>query len=212
MKLCIALTKGRLEEQCLDYLEQRAFDVTPLIEKGRKLCVETDHFKVFFAKGVDVATYVENGIADLGIVGEDILTEYQPDVFNLIGLPFGICRMALAGIPTEEAPEGKRTIATKYPNIARSFFQEKGESVDLVKLEGSVELAPLLGLADDIVDIVETGTTLRENGLVVKEEFMRFSARCIANRSSLKVKRSLMLPFIEAIDKESEPRHVSSNL
>ncbi|GGH76957.1 ATP phosphoribosyltransferase [Pullulanibacillus pueri] len=201
MKICLALTKGRLETQCLDYLKQLSFDVDPLIEKGRRLCVETDQFKVFFAKGVDVATYVENGIADLGIVGEDILMEYQPDVYNLLPLPFGKCRMALAGIPKEKELNRKYRIATKYPKIARDFFQEKGESVDLVKLEGSVELAPLLGLADDIVDIVETGTTLKENGLVVKEEITTFTARCIANRSSLKVKRSVIMPFVESLGK-----------
>ena len=202
MKICMALTKGRLEKQCLNYLQSLSYDMTPLVEKGRKLCVETDQFKVIFAKGVDVATYVENGIADIGIVGEDILMEYQPDVYNLLPLPFGKCRMALAGIPNDEKLIQKRRIATKYPNIARGFFQQKGESVDLIKLEGSVELAPLLGLADDIVDIVETGTTLKENGLVVKEAFLQFSARCIANRNSLKVKRSVIMPFIETIGTE----------
>ncbi|MCT2536369.1 ATP phosphoribosyltransferase [Aquibacillus koreensis] len=201
MKPCIALTKGRIEKQFLEFFQSLNYDIEPLINKGRKLRVETDDFQFVFAKGVDVTTYVEHGIADLGIVGEDILAEFQPDVYNLLPLPFGNCRMALAVEEGKEWPERKRCIASKYTNITKAFFKEKGESVDIVKLEGSVELAPILGLADGIVDIVETGNTLKENGLIVKESFMEFSARCIANRSSLKIKRDLLAPVIEALQK-----------
>ncbi|MBS4220371.1 ATP phosphoribosyltransferase [Bacillus sp. FJAT-49711] len=198
MKPVIALTKGRLEKQFTQFLKDRDYDVNPLLDKGRKLQVETDHFCAIFAKGIDVATYVEYGIADLGIVGEDILLEVQPDVFDLLPLPFGKCRFAIAGEPSNLTPLRKQRIATKYPNITTKYFRDQGKSVDIVKLEGSVELAPLLGLADDIVDIVETGNTLKENGLVVKEEMLTISARLIANRNSLKLKRSILTPLIDS--------------
>jgi ATP phosphoribosyltransferase len=202
VKPCIGLTKGRLEEQFLEYFQSFSFDIKPLVEKGRKLSVETDQFKFIFAKGVDVATYVEYGIADIGIVGEDILLEYQPDVFDLLPLSFGQCRFALATKAGKVSPQRKKMIATKYPNVTINYFRAKGESVDIVKLEGSVELAPVLGLADAIVDIVETGTTLKENGLVIEEEIQSLSARCIANRSALKVKREQLKPLIELFQKK----------
>ena len=201
MKPVIALTKGRVEKQFLEYFKSLDYDIEPLINKGRKLRVDTDEFQFVFAKGVDVTTYVEHGIADLGIVGEDILMEFQPDVYNLLPLPFGRCRMVLAVEEGKEWPNRKRRIASKYTNITKEFFRQKGESVDIFKLEGSVELAPILGLADGIVDIVETGTTLKENGLVIKEEFQHYSARCIANRSSLKLKRDVLTPVIESFQK-----------
>jgi len=202
LTISIALTKGRVEKQFLQYLQSRGFDVGPLIEKGRKLLVETDEFTCIFVKGWDVATYVEYGICDLGIVGEDILAETRPDVFDLMPLPFGKCRFALAGKPESIRHNRKRRIATKYPNVTQRFFREKGESVDIVKLEGSVELAPIVGLADAIVDIVETGTTLKENGLVVIEEIQLITARLIANRSALKIKKQSIQPFIEKLHGE----------
>ncbi|WP_018934001.1 ATP phosphoribosyltransferase [Gracilibacillus lacisalsi] len=197
MKPVIALTKGRLEKQFLKFFEGLGYEVEPLLEKGRKLQIETEEFSFFFAKGVDVTTYVENGIADIGVVGGDILIEHQPDVFNLFPLPFGHCRMALATKRDYQWPEQKKRIASTFTNITKTYFKEKGESVDIIKLEGSVELAPILGLADAIVDIVETGTTLKENGLVIEDEFLSFSARLIANRSSLKIKRDQLVPVIE---------------
>jgi ATP phosphoribosyltransferase len=198
VKPVMALTKGRLEKQFLNFLESLDYDIRPLKEKGRKLQVETDHFYAVFAKGVDVATYVEHGIADIGIVGEDILLEFEPDVYDLLPLPFGKCRLAVAGEPIIKDRFAKQRIATKFPNITTKYFREKGKSVDIVKLEGSVELAPLLGLADDIVDIVETGNTLRENGLIIKEEMLSISARLIANRNSLKLKKAILAPIIDS--------------
>lgn len=202
MKPTIALTKGRLEKQFLSFLQSKGYDTTPLTDKGRKLKIETDQFYAVFAKGVDVATYVEHGIADLGIVGEDILLEFQPDVFDLLPLPFGKCRLAIAGKPDDGSSTGKQRIATKFENITLKYFRDKGTSVDIVKLEGSVELAPILGLADNIVDIVETGNTLRENGLVVKGDIMTISARCIANRNSLKLKKAELAPLIDSFRTE----------
>ncbi|HLU23174.1 MAG TPA: ATP phosphoribosyltransferase [Bacillaceae bacterium] len=206
MKPVIALTKGRLEKQFTEFLKSNGYDVAPLLDKGRRLQVETDDFFAVFAKGIDVTTYVEYGIADLGIVGADILLEVQPDVFDLLPLPFGKCRFAVAGLPSSEVSGGKQRIATKYPNIATKYFREQGKSIDIVKLEGSVELAPLLGLADDIVDIVETGSTLKENGLIVKEEMFSLSARCIANRNSLKLKKSILAPIIDSFRMEEVAR------
>ncbi len=202
MKPVIALTKGRVEKQFLAYLEERGVDSTPLVEKGRKLSVETDQAIYFFAKGVDVTTYVQHGIADLGIVGGDIIAEFQPDVFNLFPLPFGACKMAVAAEKDKVWPDRKKRIASKYTNITKQYYLEKGESVDIIKLEGSVELAPLLGLADAIVDIVETGTTLKENGLEVIEDIQHFTARVIANRSSLKMKRNILQPYLSVLQEE----------
>ncbi|HHU20216.1 MAG TPA: ATP phosphoribosyltransferase [Bacilli bacterium] len=204
MKPVIALTKGRLENQFLTFFQSLDFEIKPLTEKGRKLRVETDQFEFIFAKGVDVTTYVQHGIADLGVVGGDILAEFQPDVYDLFPLPFGQCRMAVAKEKGKQWPEEKKTIASKYTNITKAFFKEKGESVDIIKLEGSVELAPILDLADGIVDIVETGTTLKENGLIVDEEFLHFSARLIANRSALKIKRKTLRPIIDLLKQKEE--------
>lgn len=199
MKPVIALTKGRLEKQFLDFFSSLGYEIKPLVEKGRKLRVETDQFEFIFAKGVDVTTYVQYGIADLGVVGGDILAEYQPDIYDLFPLPFGHCRMAVAKEKDKKWPTQKKTIASKYTKITKAFFKANGESVDIIKLEGSVELAPILGLADGIVDIVETGTTLKENGLIIDEEFLTFSARLIANRSSLKIKREELGVVIESL-------------
>lgn len=204
MKPVIALTKGRLENQFLTFFQSLNFDTKPLIKKGRKLRVETEQFEFIFAKGVDVTTYVQYGIADLGVVGGDILAEFQPDVYDLFPLPFGQCRMAVAKEKGKQWSEEKKTIASKYTNITKAFFKEKGESVDIIKLEGSVELAPILNLADGIVDIVETGTTLKENGLIVDEEFLHFSARLIANRSALKIKRKTLRPIIDLLNQKEE--------
>ncbi|MFB1049456.1 ATP phosphoribosyltransferase [Paraliobacillus sp. JSM ZJ581] len=204
MKPIIALTKGRLENQFIEFLESLDYEVDPILKKGRKLRIETEIFEFIFAKGPDVATYVEHGIADLGIVGGDILAEFHPDVFNLFPLPFGHCRMAVATEKGKVWSNKKKKIASKYTGITKEYFRNKDESVDIIKLEGSVELAPILGLADGIVDIVETGTTLKENGLVVQEEFFSFSARCIANRSSLKIKRDVLSPIIASFQKQED--------
>ncbi|KAB8138840.1 ATP phosphoribosyltransferase [Gracilibacillus oryzae] len=206
MKPVIALTKGRLEKQFLQFFQYLDFEAEPLLDKGRKLQIETEQFSFFFAKGVDVTTYVENGIADLGVVGGDTLIEHKPDVYNLFPLPFGQCRMALATKADYSWPDRKNRIASTFTNITKDYFREKGESVDIIRLEGSVELAPILGLADAIVDIVETGTTLKENGLVIQDEFLSFSARLIANRSSLKVKRDQLVPVIERFKEGAKQR------
>ncbi len=191
--LRIALTKGRLEKDTLGLFKRLGYDCSALENKGRKLILHIPdiNLDVVLAKAYDVITYVENGVCDLGVVGKDTIMEYSGSYFEVCDLGFGRCRFAVA------APKGKelytgynvKTIATKYPNVARSFFESKGMDLRIIKSEGSVELAPLLGLSDAIVDIVETGTTLKENGLEVIEDIAQISARLIVNPASAKLRQ-----------------------
>ena len=202
--LRIALTKGRLEKDTVGLLEKIGYDCTAVHEKGRKLILPVgDSIEVVLAKAADVITYVENGVCDLGVVGKDTIMEMNGKFFEMVDLGFGKCRFALAGKKGEDFYAGYdvKTIATKYPNVARGYFEKKNMDVDIVKIEGSVELAPLLGLSDAIVDIVETGTTLRENGLEVYEEIAPISARMIANMVSLKLRKNEIEALIDSIEK-----------
>ena len=186
----IALTKGRLEKDTVALFEKLGFDCTQLHNKGRKLILQVPdaNLEVVLAKAADVITYVEHGVCDLGVVGKDTIMEHGGSFFEITDLGFGRCRFALCG------PEGRdfyggyavKTIASKYPGVTRRFFAGKGMDIQIVKIEGSVELAPLLGLSDAIVDIVETGSTLRENGLAVLEEVCPLSARMVVNQVSMK--------------------------
>ena len=179
--LRIALTKGRLEKDTVGLLEKIGYDCTSVREKGRKLIlpIEDANAEVVLAKANDVITYVEHGVCDMGVVGKDTIMEMQGKFFELVDLGFGRCKFALAVKKGSDfySGFGVKTVATKYPNITRKFFEEKGMDVEIIKIEGSVELAPLLELADGIVDIVETGTTLKENGLEVIEDVCPVSAR-----------------------------------
>lgn len=190
----IALTKGRLEKDTVGLLESMGFDCTAVREKGRKLILPVPDagIEVVLAKANDVITYVEHGVCDMGVVGKDTIMEMKGKFFELIDLGFGRCKFALAAKKGCDfySGYGIKTIATKYPNVARSFFEKKGMDTDIIKIEGSVELAPILGLADGIVDIVETGTTLRENGLEVIEDVAPISARLIVNTVSLKMRQA----------------------
>ncbi len=202
--LRIALTKGRLEKDTVGLLEKIGYDCTAVHEKGRKLILPVgDSIEVVLAKAADVITYVENGVCDLGVVGKDTIMEMNGKFFEMVDLGFGKCRFALAGKKGEDFYAGYdvKTIATKYPNVARGYFEKKNMDVDIVKIEGSVELAPLLGLSDAIVDIVETGTTLKENGLEVYEEIAPISARMIANMVSLKLRKNEIEALIDSIEK-----------
>ena len=201
--LRIALTKGRLEKDTVSLLEKLGYDCTAVREKGRRLIlpIPDANLEVVLAKANDVITYVEHGVCDMGVVGKDTIIEMQGKFFELVDLGFGRCKFALA---TKKGSDfysgfGVKCIATKYPNVARRFFESKGMDVNIVKIEGSVELAPLLGLADGIVDIVETGTTLRENGLRVVTEFMPISARFIANKASYQFKHREMDEMLEKL-------------
>lgn len=189
----IALTKGRLEKDTVGLLEKIGFDCTSVREKGRKLIlpIPDANLEVVLAKANDVITYVEHGVCDMGVVGKDTIMEMGGSFFELVDLGFGKCRFALAAKKGSSFYGGYdiKTIATKYPNVARTYFETKGMDLEIVKIEGSVELAPLLELSDGIVDIVETGTTLKENGLEVIEDIAPISARLIVNTVSMKLRQ-----------------------
>ncbi len=203
--LRIALTKGRLEKDTVGLFEKIGFDCTAVREKGRKLILPIDdgRIEVVLAKANDVITYVEHGVCDMGVVGKDTIMEMQGKFFELADLGFGRCKFALATKKGQRfyGGYGVKTIATKYPNITRNHFESKGMDVEIVKIEGSVELAPLLELSDGIVDIVETGTTLKENGLEVIEDICPVSARLIVNMVSMKLRQQEIEKLVELIDK-----------
>lgn len=203
-KIRIALTKGRLENKTVDLLDKIGYDVSELRDKGRKLILSIpgEDIEVVLAKAADVITYVEHGVCDIGIVGKDTIMEYGGKFFEITDLGFGRCKFALAGKKGEDFYKGYgvKTVATKYPNVTRAYFEAKGMDVDIVKIEGSVELAPLVGLADGIVDIVETGTTLKENGLEVFEDVAPISARLIVNTVSMKLKQERIAKIVKQIE------------
>jgi len=202
----IALTKGRLEKDVVELFDRMGYDTVNLKEKGRKLflSIPDKNIEVVLAKAADVITYVEHGVCDAGIVGKDTIVESGGTFYEVLNLGFGKCKFALAVPKGSDFYGGYRTkrIATKYPKVASSYFESKGMDVEIIKLEGSVELAPLLSLADGIVDIVETGTTLRENGLEIIEEIRNISARLIVNVASMKLKKPEIDRLISDIQKK----------
>ena len=207
MTLHIALAKGRIHKQVMAYLQESGYDFPTYSEESRKLIFadRSGQLKVTLVKSPDVAVYVERGATDIGIVGKDVLVEecFCADVYEIADLNIGRCRMAVAGVAGNEPELTKRlTIGTKYPRIARQYFEKNHYSVDIVKLNGSVELAPLVGLADLIVDLVETGSTLKANGLEVRDYIMDFSARMICNPVAFKLQKR----EIEAICSVREKR------
>lgn len=199
----IALTKGRLEKDTVTLFEKIGFDCSELRDKGRRLIltIPDANLEVVLAKAADVLTYVENGVCDLGVVGKDTIMEYGGSFFELLDLGYGKCKFAVAAKKGFDFYSGysAKMIATKYPAVARAFFEGKGMDVETVRIEGSVELAPLLGLSDAIVDIVETGTTLKENGLVVVEEVADVSARLIVNTATMKMRKQEIDSLLEKI-------------
>lgn len=200
--LNIALPKGRLGEKAYGVLARAGYPCPEVLVDNRKLTFENEAAGVryFWVKPSDVAVYVERGATDLGIAGSDILTEYRPDVYELLDLRMGRCRMCVAG-PKDFTDDHAHTlrVATKFPSIARSYYNARSREIDLIHLNGSIELAPILGLSDVIVDIVETGKTLRENGLGVLDEIMPISARLIANKSSDKFKGAQIRCLMERV-------------
>ena len=187
----IALPKGRLGEKVYAMFAAAGYECPALLENSRKLIFENAEAGVryFWVKPSDVAIYVERGAADIGVAGKDILLEYQPDVFELLDLNLGKCRMAVAAM-REFYDDGQRTlrVATKFTNIAAQYYASKCRDIDIIKLNGSIEIAPILGLSDVIVDIVETGKTLQENNLEVKETILPISARLICNKAAFRFK------------------------
>lgn len=201
----IALPKGRLGEKVYGLLEKLGYGCPAVLENSRKLVFEDEEngVRYFWVKPSDVAIYVETGVADVGVVGKDILLEQNPDVYELLDLGFGKCRMAVAGKKGEILPLDKTIkVATKFPNIAKKYFSSKSREIDIIKLNGSIELAPILGMSDVIVDIVETGSTLRENDLEVYTDIVNISARFIANKTSFRFKTEEIELMKSKIEKE----------
>ena len=205
--LNVALPKGRLGEKVYAMFEKAGFPCPSIHENNRKLIFENAECGVryFWVKPSDVAIYVERGAADIGVAGKDILLEYAPDVYELLDLKTGVCRMAVA------APEGFRDdtsralkVATKFSNIASAHYAARGRDIDIIHLNGSIEIAPILGLSDVIVDIVETGTTLKENHLAVIETVVPISARLIANKASFKFKSAPIEKIVENLTRQTE--------
>lgn len=208
--LRIALTKGRLQDKSVELFEAMGLDCSPIKDPGRRLVHTIPNYplEAVLAKAPDVITYVEHGVCDLGIVGKDTILEQGKSFYEVLDLGFGKCRFALA---VKEGADfygtyKTRRVASKYPNVARAFFEKKGMDVDIIKIEGSVELAPILDLADAIVDIVETGSTLKANGLVPIEDVAQVSARLIVNTASMKLHKAAIDDFISRCERELERR------
>ncbi len=203
--LNVALPKGRLGEKVYAMFEAAGYPCPSIKENTRKLIFENEEKQVryFWVKPSDVSIYVERGAADIGVAGKDILLEYEPDVYELLDLNLGKCRMAVAA-PKDFYDDGEKTlkVATKFTNIAANYYNSIGRDIDIIKLNGSIEIAPILSLSDVIVDIVETGTTLKENDLEVKTEILPISARLIANKSSFKFKGKLIESVLKSIEKQ----------
>jgi ATP phosphoribosyltransferase len=205
MSISIALTKGRLEKETVKILDKANFDPSELKDKGRKLVFKDgkEDIKYFLVKAADSITYVEHGVADLGVVGKDTILESDNNCYEVLDLGFGKCGFIVASLPENDIFKkvGHIKIGTKYPKVAKEYFKNKGMDVEVIKIEGSVELAPILGLCDGIVDIMETGTTLKENGLVVLDRICEISARLIVNKASFKMKQNEIWEFIDKIKK-----------
>ena len=200
----VALPKGRLGDQVYDMFEEAGYECPEIKEDSRKLFFENKEkgIRFFWVKPSDVAVYVGRGAADIGIAGKDILLEHQPDVYELLDLNLGVCRMMVAAPERfRDNPELTLRVATKFPNIAARYYAGKSRDIDIIELHGSIELAPLLGLSDVIVDIVETGNTLKANGLVQIDEVLPISARLIANKANFKFKTKEIEQVTEALAK-----------
>ncbi|MBQ4527312.1 MAG: ATP phosphoribosyltransferase [Clostridia bacterium] len=205
--LNVALPKGRLGEKVYDMFEKAGFECPSIKETNRKLIFENPEkgVRYFWVKPSDVAIYVERGAADIGVAGKDILLEYEPDIYELLDLGFGKCRMAVAA-PNDfrDNPQQTLRVATKFSNIAKNYYASLGRDIDIIHLNGSIEIAPILGLSDVIVDIVETGTTLKENNLSVFETIVPISARFIANKASFKFKNEQITKIAQSLEQQIE--------
>ena len=205
--LNIALPKGRLGEKVYAMFEKAGLECPEIHEPGRKLIFENGEkgVRYFWVKPSDVAIYVERGAADIGVAGKDILLEYEPEVYELLDLNIGKCRMAVAAKnDVRDNPQKTLRVATKFGNCARIYYGSHGREIDIIHLNGSIEIAPILDLSDVIVDIVETGSTLRENNLRVFEEIFPISARLIANKTSFKFKNDRIVEAAKMLEGEVE--------
>lgn len=208
MSLSIALTKGRLEKQTVERLAAAGYGIEALKDKGRQLVFQDQvkDIRYFLVKANDCITYVNHGVADIGVVGKDTLLENMNETYELLDLKTGCCKFIVAGLKDKNPlmKFGHIKIGTKYPNVCREYFQKRGMDVEIIKIDGSVELAPILGLCDGIVDIMETGSTLRENGLVVFDTVCDLSARLIVNKASFKLKQAEISQLLEDLKKGME--------
>lgn len=198
----IALAKGRLADKTCALLGELGFDIKEVVSDSRKLVFtdEENAVSYFLVKPSDVSIYVERGVADIGVVGKDILLEYNPDVYELLDLKFGKCKVAVAGKKDFVMDKNRPLrVATKFCNIANKYYESKGINIEIIKLNGSIELAPILNLSDVIVDIVETGTTLKENNMMVLEDIVPISARLIANKASYKFKSNKINDLVDKL-------------
>lgn len=206
--LKIAMPKGRIYEQASDLFREAGIPIPDDFDDSRKLILPLEEVGMEFimAKPVDVPTYVEYGVADIGIVGKDVLLEINRDVYELLDLGIARCRMSVIGLP-DWKPSSHPKVATKYPNVASQYFREKGQQVEVIKLNGSIELAPLIGLADRIVDMVETGRTIRENGLMELEQMLDITSRLIANRVSYRMKNDRIQQLCDQLQSVIDRQH-----
>ena len=208
-KLTLAIAKGRLQAGALGLLQQAGLSLSNDSLSSRRLAIEDDSgcYRLIFVKPADVPVYVEHGVADCGIVGRDVLLEFEPDLLQPLALDIGVCRIVVAARSEAICNQfGMLRVATKYPRIAAKHFGARGIAVDLIELSGSVELAPVLGLADCIVDLVETGRTLTENGLSIVEVIARSSARLVVNRASYQLKAEAVGQLIRSVGEASQRR------
>lgn len=204
--LRIALAKGRIAQDAISLLIRAGYDLKNYDKSSRRLVFDDPEGRVsiVFVKSDDIPIYVEKGAADIGIVGRDVLAECEADVYEMLDLGFGRCRMCAAGFEPWRRTARKLTVASKYPNVARRYFAREGIHTEVIRLNGSVELAPILGLADIIVDIVETGTTLKENNLQILETLFPVSARLIVNKVSLKTRTAAVQELLRLLREQTE--------
>lgn len=205
-ELTIAMPKGRIFEEAYGLLQKAGFHLPDDLEESRKLIVEAPGEKIRFilAKPMDVPVYVEHGVADIGIAGKDVLLEQKRMVHELLDLKISRCYIATAGLPNTTMNDIAPRVATKYPTIASDFYKKKGEQVEIIGLNGSIELAPMIGLADRIVDIVSTGKTLKENGLIEYEKIVEVSSRLIANPVSYRLKNERIRELVHKLKSSME--------
>lgn len=201
--ITFALAKGRLAEQAFELLEQLGIDCSEPRNPGRQLVLwdRKNNVRFILVKPSDVPTYVDHGVADIGVVGKDTLLESGRPLYEVLDLTFGRCRLCIAGYAEQHQSATRATfrVATKYPNVARSYYDAKGQTIEIIELHGSVELGPVIGLSDVILDIVESGSTLKANGLTVLETVCECSARLVVNRVSMKTKRDRIRQLIDGM-------------
>jgi ATP phosphoribosyltransferase len=201
--LTIAMPKGRIFDEAAELMRKAGYPLPEEFDESRKLIldIEEANMRFILAKPMDVVTYVEHGVADVGIAGKDVMMEEDRDVYEVLDLKISECYLAVAGLPGTTIRDVAPKVATKYPNVASSYFREQGEQVEIIKLNGSIELAPLIGLADRIVDIVSTGQTLKENGLVEIERITEITSRLVVNPVSYRVKDQIIDELVERLSR-----------